>query len=374
MGGGLELRRVLLRRHSRGEHHRLHREQRVLRSGRSVRRPARRADLEFHLLTPRTPDLVVPRAGRRPGRGRPDRGRPAGDQGRERGEDRPVHRCLPDRRAAPGRDRHARAPRRAAPGERRAHRTPGPPAAAGVLTRGVAGPRRQRRPEDHGGDRRPAGQLRAPGPAPGRQPADPGWLVIASYTAIAAGTLSGGWRIVRTMGQGIAHLRPVSGFAAETAAALAIFSSTSLGAPVSTTHTVAGAVTGAGATNAGASVNWKVFGRLVIAWVVTMPAAAVVAAITYVLSTRLPRPIAIPVMAALMLVLVTALILALRRAPKAADVEPARDEEVPAGLRPGAGSIIDARGVPASREVLGHGGTLDEAETAAQRGAAHRPW
>ena len=105
----------------------------------------------------------------------------------------------------------------------------------------------------------------------------PGWVVIAAYTAIAAGTLSGGWRIVRTMGQGITHLRPVSGFAAETAAALAIFSSTSLGAPVSTTHTVAGAVTGVGATNAGASVNWKVFGRLVIAWVVTMPAAAVVA-------------------------------------------------------------------------------------------------
>ena len=60
-------------------------------------------------------------------------------------------------------------------------------------------------------------------------------------------------------------------------------------------------------------------------------------------------------------------------APKAADVEPARDEEIPAGLRPGAGSIIDARGVPASREVLDHGGTLDEAETA-QRGAAHQPW
>jgi PiT family inorganic phosphate transporter len=202
----------------------------------------------------------------------------------------------------------------------------------------------------------------------------PGWVVIAAYTAIAAGTLSGGWRIVRTMGQGITHLRPVSGFAAETAAAVAIFSSTSLGAPVSTTHTVAGAVTGVGTTNTGATVNWRVFGRLVIAWVVTMPAAGVVAASTHLLSTRLPRPIAIPVMTALMLVLVTALILAVRRAPKAADVEPARDEEVPAGLRAGAGSIIDARGVPASREVLDHGGTLDEAETAAQRGAAHQPW
>jgi len=75
-----------------------------------------------------------------------------------------------------------------------------------------------------------------------------------------------------------------------------------------------------------------------------------------------------------MLVLVAALILALRRAPKADDVEPARDEEIRAGLRPGAGSIIDARGVPASREVLDHGGTLDEAETAAQRGAALQSW
>jgi PiT family inorganic phosphate transporter len=120
----------------------------------------------------------------------------------------------------------------------------------------------------------------------------PGWVVIAAYCAIAAGTSSGGWRIVRTMGQGITQLRPVSGFAAETAAAVAIFGSTALGAPVSTTHTVAGAVTGVGSANAGATVNWKVFGRLVIAWVVTMPAAALVAAATSLLSTRLPRPVA----------------------------------------------------------------------------------
>ena len=203
----------------------------------------------------------------------------------------------------------------------------------------------------------------------------PDWVVIAAYLAIAAGTLSGGWRIVRTMGQGITHLRPVSGFAAETAAAAAIFGSTALGAPVSTTHTVAGAVTGVGATNTGATVNWKVFGRLVIAWIVTMPATALVAAIAQLLSTRLPRPVAIPVMTVLMLVLVGALVVALRRAPKAADVEPDRDEEVPVGLRPGAGSVIDARGVPASREVLEHGGTLDEAENAAgERSIAHQPW
>jgi PiT family inorganic phosphate transporter len=144
---------------------------------------------------------------------------------------------------------------------------------------------------------------------------------------------------------------------------------------VSTTHTVAGAVTGVGATNAGATVNWKVFGRLVIAWVVTMPATALVAAIAYLLSTRLPRPVAIPVMTVLMLVLVGALVVALRRAPKAADVEPGRDEEVPIGLRPGAGSVIDARGVPSSREVLEHDGTSDGAENVADnRSTAHQPW
>src|ERR1700712_3157633 len=106
-------------------------------------------------------------------------------------------------------------------------------------------------------------------------------VILCAYSAIAAGTLSGGWRIVRTMGEGITRLRPVSGFAAETAAAIAIFGSTALGAPVSTTHTVAGAVTGVGATNRGATVNWGVFGRLAIAWIVTLPAAAVVAAVAY---------------------------------------------------------------------------------------------
>lgn len=196
----------------------------------------------------------------------------------------------------------------------------------------------------------------------------PTWVILAAYTAIAAGTLSGGWRIIRTMGEGITKLRPVSGFAAETAAAIAIFGSTSLGAPVSTTHTVAGAVTGVGATNPGAGVNWKVFGRLVIAWIVTMPAAALVAALVHLLSTKLPRPVAIPVMTVILIVLVAALIVAVRRAPKAADVEPADDdEEIEAGMRPGAGSLIDARGVPASREVLAHGGSLDDAEAAARR-------
>jgi PiT family inorganic phosphate transporter len=201
----------------------------------------------------------------------------------------------------------------------------------------------------------------------------PDWVVISAYLAIAAGTLSGGWRIVRTMGEGITELRPVSGFGAETAAAVAIFGSTALGAPVSTTHTVAGSITGVGTANRGAPVNWKVFGRLAIAWVVTMPAAAVVASVVHLISTRLPQPAAATVMTVLLLALVAALAVALRRAPKARDVDPG-NRPVPVGLRPGAGSVIDARGVPASREVLEHGGSLDQAEAAVGTDSASRSW
>lgn len=194
----------------------------------------------------------------------------------------------------------------------------------------------------------------------------PTWVAIAAYLAIAAGTISGGWRIVRTMGQGITQLRPVSGFAAETAAAVAIFGSTALGAPVSTTHTVAGAVTGAGTVNRGATVNWKVFGKLAVAWLVTLPAAAAVAALAYLLTTKPPVAVAAVIMTVLLAGLAVALVRALRNAPKAADVEPGNEEQE-VGLRAGAGSIIDSRGVSASREVLAHGGTLDQAEAEASR-------
>jgi PiT family inorganic phosphate transporter len=202
----------------------------------------------------------------------------------------------------------------------------------------------------------------------------PDWVALAAYFAIALGTLSGGWRIVRTMGSGITPLRPVSGFAAETAAAVAIFGSTTLGAPVSTTHTVAGAVTGVGTANAGARVDWKVFGRLVIAWIVTIPAAALVAAVIHLIATRLPQPVAVPIVAVLLVALAAAVIVALRRAPRAADVEPGRDEELRVALRPGAGSIIDAGGVPAGREVGDHGGTPARADAEEQRSGAREPW
>ena len=192
----------------------------------------------------------------------------------------------------------------------------------------------------------------------------PDWVAVSAYLAIAAGTMSGGWRLVRTMGSSITQLRPVSGFAAETSAAVALFGSTALGAPVSTTHTVAGAVTGVGATNRGATVNWSVFGRLAIAWVVTLPAAAVVAAVAYLLTTAPPTAVSAVVMGAVLLGLVVLLFLALRAAPTASDVVPGDDEEMDVPLRLGAGSVIDARGVPASREVLERGGSLEEAEAA----------
>lgn len=101
--------------------------------------------------------------------------------------------------------------------------------------------------------------------------------MLAAHTAIAIGTMSGGWRIVRTMGLGITALRPATGFAAEAGAAAALFTSTALGAPVSTTHTVAGAVTGVGVATR-QRVQWSVMGRVLIAWGVTIPAGARTAA------------------------------------------------------------------------------------------------
>jgi inorganic phosphate transporter, PiT family len=179
----------------------------------------------------------------------------------------------------------------------------------------------------------------------------PLWVVLAAEAAIALGTLSGGWRIVRTMGMRITQLRPVSGFSAETGAAIALFGSTFLGAPVSTTHTVAGAITGVGTTNRSTTVNWGVFGRVALAWLVTMPFAALVAAAAYVLSTLPSRPLSTAVMTVILLMLLALLAVAIRRAPKAGDLaqDAGMEREVP--LRAGAGSIIDTGTVPASREV-----------------------
>ncbi len=107
----------------------------------------------------------------------------------------------------------------------------------------------------------------------------PYWVVLAAHAAIAAGTLAGGWRIVRTMGMRITKLQPVGGFCAESAAAVALLGASFAGIPVSTTHTISGAIMGVGATRRLSAVRWGVATRIMWAWVLTIPAAALVAAV-----------------------------------------------------------------------------------------------
>jgi PiT family inorganic phosphate transporter len=109
----------------------------------------------------------------------------------------------------------------------------------------------------------------------------PHWLELGAYTAISLGTLFGGWRIVHTMGQRITKLRPVSGFCAETGGATAILIATHFGIPVSTTHTITGAIVGVGATQRASAVRWGIAGRIVWAWILTIPAAGLMAAVSY---------------------------------------------------------------------------------------------
>jgi PiT family inorganic phosphate transporter len=109
----------------------------------------------------------------------------------------------------------------------------------------------------------------------------PFWVELAAYSAIAAGTLSGGWRIIHTMGSKITRLQPVGGFAAETAGAVSLFTATALGVPVSTTHTITGAIIGVGSTRRLSAVRWGIAGQIVWAWILTIPASAVIAAVMY---------------------------------------------------------------------------------------------
>ena len=112
----------------------------------------------------------------------------------------------------------------------------------------------------------------------------PTWVILVCYAAIALGTMFGGWRIVRTMGQKITKLKPVGGFCAETGGALTLFIATALGIPVSTTHTITGAIVGVGSTQRASAVRWGVAGGIVWAWILTIPASAAVAALAYWLS------------------------------------------------------------------------------------------
>ncbi|HEX9328751.1 MAG TPA: inorganic phosphate transporter [Reyranella sp.] len=111
----------------------------------------------------------------------------------------------------------------------------------------------------------------------------PFWVIMAAHAALALGTIAGGWRIVKTMGMRITKLRPVGGFSAETAGAITLIGTAVAGIPVSTTHTISGAIMGVGTIQRFSAVRWGVAGRIVWAWIVTIPAAALVAAVTWLL-------------------------------------------------------------------------------------------
>jgi len=115
----------------------------------------------------------------------------------------------------------------------------------------------------------------------------PTWVVLTCYTAIAMGTLFGGWRIVKTMGQRLTKLKPVHGFCAETGGAITLFTAAILGIPVSTTHTITGAIVGVGATQRASAVRWGIAGNIIWAWILTIPASALVAAAAYWISLQI---------------------------------------------------------------------------------------
>jgi PiT family inorganic phosphate transporter len=125
--------------------------------------------------------------------------------------------------------------------------------------------------------------LIASGYAQADAPAPPGWVIWVCYIAIGLGTMFGGWRIVKTMGQRITKLKPVGGFCAETGGAITLFLATSLGIPVSTTHTITGSIVGVGSVRRAATVRWGVAGNIVWAWIFTIPASGFVAAVFYAL-------------------------------------------------------------------------------------------
>lgn len=118
----------------------------------------------------------------------------------------------------------------------------------------------------------------------------PLWVVLACHAAMGLGTLSGGWRIVRTMGMKLTKLAPVGGFCAETAGATTLFFATALGIPVSTTHTITGAIVGVGSVRKRSAVRWRVASRVIWAWVLTVPGAAAISAVTFLLMRALGWP------------------------------------------------------------------------------------
>jgi len=117
----------------------------------------------------------------------------------------------------------------------------------------------------------------------------PTWVILSCQAAIALGTMCGGWRIVKTMGQKIAKLKPVDGFCAESGAAIALFATTAMGIPVSTTHTITGAIMGVGSLRRLTAVKWGVAGRIIWAWILTIPFSAAISALTYFITVGLSK-------------------------------------------------------------------------------------
>lgn len=115
----------------------------------------------------------------------------------------------------------------------------------------------------------------------------PMWVILSAHTAIGLGTLAGGWRVIQTMGMKLTHLQPIGGFCAETGGAFVLLGTAFFGIPVSTTHTIAGAIMGVGATRRISAVRWGIAGKIVTAWVLTIPASALVAAFCYWLGKKL---------------------------------------------------------------------------------------
>jgi PiT family inorganic phosphate transporter len=124
---------------------------------------------------------------------------------------------------------------------------------------------------------------------PGTEFVVPFWVVISCHAAIALGTLTGGWRIVHTMGSKITRLTPPQGFCAETGGAITLYAATYLGIPVSSTHTITGAIVGVGAARRLSAVRWNVASSIVVAWFLTLPAAGIIAALTYYATVAITR-------------------------------------------------------------------------------------
>jgi PiT family inorganic phosphate transporter len=103
----------------------------------------------------------------------------------------------------------------------------------------------------------------------------PTWVIISSYSAISLGTLAGGWKVIRTLGMSLTHLKPVHGFCAETAGAATIIMSSIGGIPVSTTHTITGSIMGVGMTRSLSAINWNIVGKIILAWVLTIPGTVI---------------------------------------------------------------------------------------------------